>query len=81
MKSSELTGPPAQDQRGAAVILPAPDMDTVEDAGLADCPVRAGHQLLQFSLIADREADAGQGRRHVITFHYARKPRRRLTRL
>jgi hypothetical protein len=56
-------------------------MDTVKDTGLAGCPVRAGHQLPEFSLIADREADAGQGRRHVITFHYARKPRRRLTRL
>ena len=56
-------------------------MDTVKDTGLAGCPVHAGHQLPEFSLIADREADAGQGRRHVITFHYARKPRRRLTRL
>lgn len=32
----ELAGTPVQDQRGAAVILPASDVAAVEHAGLAD---------------------------------------------
>ena len=67
----ELTGAPAQDQDGTAVVLPASDVDAAEHAGLADRPVRTGHQPVQFGLVADRKADAGQGRSHLITFHCA----------
>ena len=58
-----------------AFILPASDVDAVEHANLAD----TGHQPVEFVLVADRETDAGQGGSHVITFHYAQVPRRRLT--
>jgi len=49
-------------------------VDAVEDAGLAGRPVSAGHQPAEFGLVADREADAGQGRSHVITFHSVQGP-------
>jgi hypothetical protein len=70
----ELAGPPAQDQRGAAVILSAPHMDAAEHTDLADRPVRTPDQPVQPGLVTDRETDTGQGRPHHITSHRAQDP-------
>jgi len=65
---------PAQDQRSAAVVLPAPDVDAAEGADLADGLASVLEQPAEFVLVADREADTRQGRTHRITFRCASSP-------
>ena len=68
----ELSGTPAQDQCGAAVVLPACYMDAVVRADLAGGSVSGRDQLGEFCAVAHREPDAGQVGSHAITIRIKR---------
>jgi len=63
----ELSGTPAQDQCGAAVVLPSCYMDAVVHADLAGGSVIGRDQLGEFCAVAHRKPDADKVGRHAIT--------------